>query len=511
MEDIYDMRNNGIEDRTLIWIDSRQREPSESSSNYTVKLVEDLKNVVGLRVVEATMPATLPTIADHNSGLVVHAVGFDDVLPVSAACVLKVHTASEAGAAWREHTTVDKATKYDRAHDAEHHVAHAVVEVFELTDTDVDIYSLPRAALLQVPVICVAHGDRTIRSLQSSAAYTGGQPGVADTDAKQRLRLSDLSCYDPVANKTVFTCLKDPQKMQRVCDVDITAGVYCLPHGSYSGTRDFLSEMKHDYTPGHAGIRLDFIASTRDRPERSNQIHVDPSLIWTSVTVPGYDHSYMVRKSFFGAVWKGSGAIKVLGMQSNRVGLTTQGGDFVVSDPRERYEGRVRGESPADVGSERYIWLRCAELEQHMVAGVGKVLQRGIGVFRLEKPGDFKEENTEFVSVIPNLFHPIAKLSQLSFRFDMGSRPDVPYDFRDVDHFMLISVTTLRPDRALMYRELPNVLNPSYLPNALTYQAREHTRRNPRPVDTLSADQERRVVELHNTALATNGGVRAYF
>ena len=516
MEDVYEMRNNGIEDKTLIWIDSRQREPGESTSNYSIKLVEDLKNVVGLRVIEATIPATLPTIAAHNSSLVVHTVGFDEAeLPVSPACILTVHTASEMGAAWRDHTAANKATSYDRAHDAEHHVAHTKRDVFVLTDPQVDIYSLPRTAWPEVPIICIAPGNRTINARGGSAATSQAAPGEDATSAEaratanERLRLSALSCYDPVSNSTAFTCLKDPRVMTLVCDVDIVAGVYCLPHGSYASTRDFLAEVKHEYTPGKTGVSLEFISSITDRPERSNRVHIDPSLIWSSVKVPEYEHAYMVRKSFFAGVWRGSGCLKTLGMQSNAVGLTTQGGQFVLSDPRPRYEGKVRGESPADLGSERYIWLRCAELEKHMVAGVGKILQRGIGVFRLEKPGDFKEENTEFISVIPNHFHPIAKLSQLSFRFDIGSRPDVPYDFKDVDHFMLVSVTTLRPDRAMMYKGLPNVLNPSYLPNALAYQTREHTRRIPRSLATLTDEQERRVVEIHNTALATNQGARA--
>jgi len=160
-----------------------------------------------------------------------------------------------------------------------------------------------------------------------------------------------------------------------------------------------------------------------------------------------------------------------------------------------------------DLTSERYVWLRCPEVERHMCTGVGKVLQRGIGVFRLDVPGVLNQDRTEYISVIPNQFHPISKLSKLSFRFDMGSRENTPYDFREINHFMLISVSTLRPDSARLYSHLPRTLNPEYEPNVLMYHIQKHDRESAllRSPDLTPAEM-RRVVQIHNAALASNSG-----
>jgi hypothetical protein len=101
-----------------------------------------------------------------------------------------------------------------------------------------------------------------------------------------------------------------------------------------------------------------------------------------------------------------------------------------VQQPRGTVQGGDRGAVSGKPDAECYIWLRCTELEAHMCTGTGKVLQRGIGVFKMAEPASIKEEKTEYISTIPNHFHPIWKLEQLTFRFTMGSKSNVENDFK---------------------------------------------------------------------------------
>lgn len=473
------MQASGVEDKTLIWVDSSNRDLGGNGSDYTVSLVEPLRNVVGVRVLEATIPATVMSIGAHNSQLCLQTVGYTDDLPIAPMHVLTAHTAGSDGGAWRSHDTTGKLTYYDEGHDAEHHLAVTLVDVYRVSD--VDLIQMDTSDTSLAPnVICIVPGN--------VVALFG-----------------TVASYDPVAMATAVSCPRTPE-MEYVTEVELVAGVYRLPHGKYDSLRDFVNELAHLYSPSRTGVMLTFLTSISDKPERSFQMHVDPSLVWSHVDTAdsAYTHTYSTKPRHWCALWTGSSSLRILGFHTNPVDLTTQGGDFVVSEPHARYKGKCRARTLVDLTSERYVWLRCPELERHMCAGVGKVLQRGIGVFRLDAPGVLNQDKTEYVSVIPAQFHPISKISKLSFRFDMGSRENVPYDFREINHFMLLSVSTLRPDRSKVYASLPRTLNPDYEPNILKYTFREHDRKSSGVRNNmLTADETRQVITLHNAALGS--------
>ena len=490
MEDVHELMTAAIEDRTLLWVDSSRRDDGGTGSNYTVTMVEPLRNVVGIRVIEAIIPATVMSVDEHNSHLTVHTVAFDDDLPVDPSHILISHTAGLRGAAWRTHDATGKRTYYDAAHDSEHHVAHEKVAVYSVDSESAlapaDVDDAVSANTDVPPVICLVPND-------VSATF------------------SPFASYDPVARLTAVSCTHRPI-MRYVCEVELVAGVYRLPRGKYDSLRDFVAELQHKYSSNRMGVMLDFVQAVSAKPERTFRMQVDPAKVWTHVDTAdgaGYEHTYTSKSRYWCAIWTGSSSIRTLGFQMNSADLQTAGGGFATSDTHERYRGRMRGRTMVDLSSERYVWLRCPEVERHMCTGVGKVLQRGIGVFRLDVPGVLNQDQTDYISVIPNQFHPISKVSKLSFRFDKGSRDNEPYDFREINHFMLISVSTLRPDATKVYATLPRALNSDYSPNAMEFQLREHDRRTTgtRPV-ALSAAEVRRAVAVHNAAVGAEPGRR---
>lgn len=476
------MRRDGIEDHTLLWVDSSKRDEGGTGSQYSVTMVEPLRNVVGIRVLEATIPATLMSIEDYNSQLVVHTVGFPSACPVAHATVLQAYTASVPGSAWRAHGPEDKQSIFDPSHDSEHFFKHNIVRMFAGQDPSA-IHDPPPGSSASEYVLCVVPGEHAAELANHAAVY------------------------DAESQTTVVVC-EQSETMVKLCDVELVAGVYTLPRGKYDSMQDFVSELKHEYSDQQRGVSLDFIQPLTDKPARSMRMKLVPSRIWTDVDVDnlGFNHSYFSPDvtSTWCAVWTGSNALETLGFHANPVTLMTEGGSFTCSDPQERYKGHLRGASLANLSGERYVWLRCPEVEQHMCAGVGQVLQRGIGVFRLDAPGVFKEESTEYISTIPRQFHPIAKLSKLSFRFDMGRR-EQSYDFRSVSHFMLLSISTLKPDREKrLYDTLPKCLQPDYMPNALHFELRHQERKIGSVNPLLNSKQESEVIKAHNSTLANS-------
>lgn len=84
----------------------------------------------------------------------------------------------------------------------------------------------------------------------------------------------------------------------------------------------------------------------------------------------------------------------------------------------------------------RYVNIRCPEIESHMFRDrVNEACHAGLGMVKLRGYG-FREQRYDFVSFPPRRFHPLGKLSKLTFRLE---RPDGSlYDSHGVDHTLLL-------------------------------------------------------------------------
>lgn len=114
----------------------------------------------------------------------------------------------------------------------------------------------------------------------------------------------------------------------------------------------------------------------------------------------------------------------------------------------------------------RYVNIRCPEIESHMFRDrVNEACHAGLGMVKLRGYG-FRDQRFDFVSFPSRTFHPIGRLSRLTFRLE---RPDgTLYESHGVDHTLLL---------VLRYYSLPrmapqqhqSVLNPDYVPDLRRY------------------------------------------
>lgn len=109
---------------------------------------------------------------------------------------------------------------------------------------------------------------------------------------------------------------------------------------------------------------------------------------------------------------------------------------------------------------DRYIVLRCKEIENHIMTSIKsfnaidpdtnsleeKQYDTGIAKFKMSVVG-FREERFDFNTLPPQEFHPIGKLTSLSFSFE--NQDGKEYDFKGVNHTLTLSINHYKPINVL--------------------------------------------------------------
>jgi hypothetical protein len=130
---------------------------------------------------------------------------------------------------------------------------------------------------------------------------------------------------------------------------------------------------------------------------------------------------------------------------------------------------RVRAPGVVNLLGVRYVTLRCPEIEDHLHGSRSYGSHStGVGVFKLPSPNEVAQLRFDFVSLIRKPFHPIGKVSKLTFRFEF--KPGYLYDFKGINHQILMTIKFYSSPRVA--RPAKSLLNPDYNPDYLSYLVR---------------------------------------
>lgn len=117
----------------------------------------------------------------------------------------------------------------------------------------------------------------------------------------------------------------------------------------------------------------------------------------------------------------------------------------------------------------RYALLRCPEIEEHTQNTYAyTATTQGMAMFKLGVYG-YSAERYDFSTIKYKDFHPIARLYRMTFKFTLPCGE--LYDFKGIDHHMLLSVKTLVPTPKTF--DTPSSLNPNYDPDIIKYLTRQ--------------------------------------
>jgi len=116
---------------------------------------------------------------------------------------------------------------------------------------------------------------------------------------------------------------------------------------------------------------------------------------------------------------------------------------------------------------EKYIILRSPEIEQHSFGSLGyNTYNQGIAKFKVNSIG-YNDERIELSKIPTREFHPIGKLSKLTFRFETSNGQ--LYDYKGVDHMITYVVYYYKPKLAIT-EDFKPILNPNYKNNYNEYR-----------------------------------------
>jgi hypothetical protein len=125
---------------------------------------------------------------------------------------------------------------------------------------------------------------------------------------------------------------------------------------------------------------------------------------------------------------------------------------------------------------DRYVILRCPEIEDHLLGSYAYIKSTpGLGLFKLAAAqNDVTHLRFDFVNLVRKPFHPIGKLSKLTFRFQTQSG-DL-YDFKGVNHQIMFVIKFLVPAQKHTFHK--SILNPNYDANFIKYMSTSKTIEN---------------------------------
>lgn len=114
---------------------------------------------------------------------------------------------------------------------------------------------------------------------------------------------------------------------------------------------------------------------------------------------------------------------------------------------------------------ERYIVLRCPEIEQHSYRSLAFTSHNmGLAKFRLGVNG-YSDNRNDFSTVPGREFHPIGKLSKVTLRFERAN--GALYNFRGANHSITFSIKYWEAQQTRPF--MRPLINPHYNPDMVQY------------------------------------------
>ena len=114
---------------------------------------------------------------------------------------------------------------------------------------------------------------------------------------------------------------------------------------------------------------------------------------------------------------------------------------------------------------ERYILIRCPEIESHIYNSQAFTQNYNMGLTKVQMAiYGYGNNRYDFSNYASRMFHPIGKLKKMTLIFQCAD--GTLYDFKGVDHTLTMKIKYYEPKRQTMHQYL---LNPKYNPNLLDY------------------------------------------
>jgi hypothetical protein len=466
MEDVSFMKAHGEIETKVVFVDSSQRDmiAYPDPALYTIAFDEPMRSVVGVEVLDAVIPSTMYVVDEHNRDFLLYVVGITSsalhqrsvdqmsnylkwLLNLETHALAPKHTA-EASALFRGTLTVHD-QRYGDVVDT--HLA----DIPGGPDNDriigVRIIDSYRAGIGAPPV-----GVTVITLLQ----HTYWIPNSIGWGVERYM-------FDYVNGQALMIVVAKRQALST--GFPVVCQKLRFPVGNYS-------TMSSIITAAADGGGTDDAATTTGNPTGNAYIQSQSQnadrLLKLRINTSPWNNLLSAQRCLL-AIDTTCGMSSVFGYSHHNDAT----GSFRAAG-RTFITNQVRGALPTllfdgpglvNMTGERYVILRCPEVEAGMYSA-GSSSGRsgtGVGLFRLSQPGILGEQRQDYITVVKRPFHPLGKIDKLTLRFERGTGAGQLYDFKGVNHLLVIAIKLLVAKRH--DRVGASTLNPNYNPDYVQY------------------------------------------
>lgn len=447
MEDVQFLKQRAKEDSYLFVVDSSKRDKHAypSASQYTIQFNAPFKNVLGIELLDATIPRT-EYVVDEKCNTVVYSVNDGP----------------------KKTATVDP---------GDYNLLQFCEALSGLLEDELTVeplsspYSQTSKLKFRCPLPFVIYLTET--TMRTQLGFAGTEKTISSTLAGDstttRTFLGPYPGFDTIT-------LAPGERLRQAFTPSETGTAYS-------------ASIYSDQIGGNMNVRIEDALGTVLGTGIVRPFEASEVLFQNGETLEAGDTYYLIIEAPSG------GSIFVNaptdGLESAEISPTPTGLWTPIADQSLAFEVWVGiGQQElvsthlVDLTGVRYVMVRCPEIETYMYRERAyEPFYAGLGMVKLGANG-IREQRFDFVSFPRRtLTTPLGKLSSLTFRLE---RPDgTLYDSRGIDHSLLLVLryyTSMKPEEPT-----PSLLNPQYLPNPIEYYNETHWKTEVDARDTAHA------------------------
>ena len=513
--DIAHLKEIGEVETHTVFVDSAERDKTvfRNPNHYEIVFDRAFENIVGVDVLDASIPSTLYIVDSHNNSLAMsYRIGGT---PDTVGKSIPEYLEALKGSSSFQEVVDDPDTPHHRFKIVAQYGDHSLAEEEEgsayhvVYNRTLAIQPLSPESAASVPGEVLHLGGRkagfsratvTSEGLEYRFRYAGeARDRVLATFFQEGTQFAIISTIEPLTSQVQFSyCRAEALKgipMDDVVEVSFQNGVASAVEGHshkrvsrefYEGVSVFVHEYHsqivrievgdHDID-ALAGVLLQ--AMPRYSPTGTSTDLTEFAVIQSFST--SYPNDFSRDRRFLyrgrGLFWfdmKKSTAASVLGF--SEVAEENQGYQVIPGVNNRFLFGAVKRTdtlyemySPGMINlfGEKFVVLRCPQIEENGNASLSyERYSAGIGIFKLYN-STVAHLRFDFTNLRKLDMHPIGKLSKLTLRFERANG-DL-YDFKGVDHHLLLAIKFLKPMPKMQMVEPERRLNPDYKPDTLRF------------------------------------------
>ena len=470
IEDVEYLKDHCEIDSTVIYIDSsdRNRKYHPFPEEYTISFDQPFKLVTGFDVLDASIPTTMWNVDRYNGTLAL------------TTCTVPTATINKQLA--KQYFDEIKDTLifselFERAH-----VTGTITENFIVVITNnyfttqniTESESLSPYFAFVRTIIQNTSAKETPKNLDTSSYYvftSRGKSFYIEYSQTDLINILNENNFDVQLNTNNLYDIVYFRK------VNIREADY----NSIKNTNNFICNIKNFYKQ----ISLGNYDLTTLRTELNNVWGEYDDIGFDATSLPDKKQGifimrssgYLVINAAIGKLIQQIGFDTLPRAEDNTLYTTSSVGNnlqvFAGNYDTEARNYKIQAPGIVNLLGYRYLILRCKEMEDHLLGSYAYInYTPGIGLFKLASSyNDVTHLRFDFVNLVRKPFHPIGKLSKLSFRFE--TQDGNLYDFKGVNHQMLFVIKYLKPTQKVKFNK--GILNPNYNPDFMNYMSNHRT------------------------------------